>query len=61
MKWELRTLRRFSPTVVLSALFASLLASFRGRAALQLEILVLCHQLGVLHRRVKRPKLTVVD
>jgi len=60
-KTELRTLRRFSPTVVLSALLASLLASFRSRAALQLEILVLRHQLGVLHRSVKRPKLTVVD
>jgi len=61
IKWELRTLRRFSPTVVLSALFASLLASFRSRAALQLEVLALRHQLGVPHRSVKQPKLTVVD
>ncbi|MCP5115600.1 MAG: transposase family protein [bacterium] len=43
------------------ALFASLLASFRGRAALQLELLALRHQLGVLHRSVKRPKLTTAD
>jgi putative transposase len=45
----------------LSALFASLSASFRSRAALQLEILALRHQLGVLHRSVKRPKLTAAD
>ena len=44
-----------------SALFASLLASFRSRAALQLEILALRHQLGVVHRSVKRPKLTAPD
>src|SRR5438128_129500 len=35
--------------------------SFRSRAALQLEILALRHQLGVLHRSVKRPKLTTAD
>jgi hypothetical protein len=43
------------------ALFASVFASFRSRAALQLEILALRHQLGVLHRSVKRPKLTPAD
>jgi putative transposase len=43
------------------ALFASLSASFRSRAALQLEILALRHQLGVLQRSVKRPKLTTAD
>jgi hypothetical protein len=36
-------------------------ASFRSRAALQLEILALRHQLGVLQRSVKQPKLTPVD
>jgi hypothetical protein len=36
-------------------------ASFRSRAALQLEILALRHQLGVLQRSVKRPKLTRAD
>jgi hypothetical protein len=35
--------------------------SFRSRATLQLEILALRHQLGVLNRSVKRPKLTTVD
>jgi transposase InsO family protein len=44
-----------------SALFASLVLSFRNRAALQLEILALRHQLCVLHRSVKRPKLTSFD
>jgi putative transposase len=44
-----------------SALLASLFASFRSRAALQLEILALRHQLGVLQRSVKRPKLTPAD
>ena len=44
-----------------SAFFASLVLSFRSRAALQLEILALRHQLGVLHRSVKRPKLTSSD
>ena len=44
-----------------AALFASLSASFRRRAALQLEILALRHQLGVLQRSVKRPKLTPAD
>jgi transposase InsO family protein len=43
------------------ALIASLSASFRSRAALQLEILALRHQIGVLQRSVKRPKLTLAD
>jgi len=46
---------------VFSAFFASLVLSFRSRAALQLEILALRHQLGVLHRSVKRPTLTSSD
>jgi putative transposase len=44
-----------------SALFASVCAFFRSRAALQLEILALRHQLGVLQRSVDRPKLTPAD
>ena len=36
-------------------------ASFRNRAALQFEILTLRHQLSVLQRSVKRPKLTTAD
>jgi putative transposase len=57
----LRLLRRFSPALVFAALFAAVLASFRNRAALQAGILALRHQLGVLHRSVKRPKLTAAD
>jgi transposase InsO family protein len=45
----------------LSALWAAVFASFRSRAALQLEILALRHSLGVLQRSVKRPKLTPAD
>jgi putative transposase len=46
---------------IFSALFVFFCASFRSRTALQLEILALRHQLGVLQRSVKRPKLTPAD
>jgi putative transposase len=46
---------------VLSALFAAALSLFQTRAALQLEILALRHQLGVLQRSVKKPKLNRFD
>jgi transposase InsO family protein len=46
---------------VFTAFFASLRASLRRRAALQIEILALRHQLGILQRSVKRPKLTATD
>jgi putative transposase len=46
---------------IFTALIASLSAFFRSRAALQLEILALRHQIGVLQRSVKRPKLTPAD
>ncbi len=52
---------RFSFGPLFSALFAFFSASFRSHAALQLEILALRHQLGVLQRSVKRPKLTPAD
>jgi len=42
-------------------LFVTFWASFRSRASLQLEILALRHQLGVLQRSVKRPNLTPAD
>jgi putative transposase len=44
-----------------STLFATFFASFRSRAALQFEILSLRHQLIVLQRSVKRPRLTSAD
>ena len=46
---------------IVSALLATLLTSFRSRTALQMEILSLRHQLGVLQRSVKRPKLKTAD
>jgi len=46
---------------VLTAFIACLGASFRTRATLQLEMLALRHQIGVLQRSVKRPKLTAAD
>ena len=52
---------RFPSKHLLSALLAAFFASFRSRAALQLEILALRQQLSVLQRSVKRPKLTPVD
>jgi transposase InsO family protein len=42
-------------------LAAAASATFKSRAALQIENLALRHQLGVLHRSVKRPKLTPPD
>ena len=46
---------------MLVALVAALSSVFKTRAALQLENLALRHQLGVLHRSVKKPKLTPLD
>jgi putative transposase len=46
---------------VFSAFVVSLALSLRSRAALQLEILALRHQLGVLQRSVTRPNLTTSD
>src|SRR3954447_24130480 len=50
-----------SPMPVLSALFTFLAGSFRSRTALQIEILALRHQLNVLQRSVKRPRLSATD
>jgi putative transposase len=55
------SLRRFSPTAVLSAFCAFVAASLRSQAALQIEILALRHQLNVLQHSVKRPRLSAVD
>ncbi len=46
---------------LLSILLTALSSLFRTRAPLQLENLALRHQLSVLHRSVKRPKLTAAD
>src|SRR5215469_10725309 len=61
--WSLRALRRslLQALNTLHVLAAAASAAFKSRAALQLENLALRHQLGVLHRSVKRPKLTPPD
>jgi len=47
---------------VLSAFFAALSSLFRNDAALQVEILAIRHQIGVLRRSArKRPKLSASD
>src|SRR5919198_5062261 len=61
--WGLCFLRQFF-RLALSALhvsWAAVSAVFKARAALHLENLALRHQLGVLQRSVKRPKLTSAD
>jgi len=61
--WSLRTLRSVL-LLALSAfhvLAAAALSALKSRATLQLENLALRHQLGVLGRSVKRPKLTAAD
>jgi len=61
IKWELWLIIRFRFDPVLRAFVAFLAASLRSRTALQLEILALRHQIGVLQRSVKRPKLNPAD
>src|SRR4030095_9806363 len=61
INWELPFSLRFPSRHLLSALVAAVFASCRSRAALQLEILALRHQLGILQRSVKRPRLTPAD
>ena len=46
---------------ILLALLAVFRSVFRSRAALELENVALRHQLNVLKRSVKRPKLTPAD
>jgi hypothetical protein len=43
------------------AVLAAARDCLRTRAALQMEVLALRHQLNVLQRSVKRPKLTAAD
>ena len=53
--------RLFTVRAGVAALIASLSGWFRSRAALQLEVLALRHQIGVLQRSVKRPQLSTAD
>ena len=61
--WSLRALRQFLRLALsaLNELAAAVSAAFKSRAALQLENLALRHQLGILRRSAKRPKLTSAD
>jgi putative transposase len=61
--WNLRLLRPFLHLALsaLHVLAADLSTAFKPRAALHMENLALRHQLGVLRRSVKRPKLTSAD
>jgi putative transposase len=61
INWELSLIVGLPFGHLFTAFIASLCASFQSRAALQLEILALRHQIGVLQRSVKRPKLTTAD
>jgi transposase InsO family protein len=47
--------------LILTTLLGALGSIFRSRAALELEIIALRHQIGVLQRAHKRPKLTRTD
>src|SRR6516162_3560542 len=49
------------PVPAIRAILAATRDCFRGRASLQIEIIALRHQLHVLERSVKRPKLTASD
>src|SRR4030095_5748954 len=61
--WSLRLLLQLFRLALsgLHVVAAATSAAFKSRAALQLENLALRHQPGVLHRSVKRPKLTSAD
>jgi hypothetical protein len=59
--WELSRIRFFTPTSTLVAVLSLARDCFRTRATLQLEVLALRHQLNVLQRSVRRPKLTAAD
>jgi hypothetical protein len=61
--WSWRVLRQFLHQALsaLHLLAAIASAAFRSRATLHLENLALRHQLGVLRRSVKRPKLSPAD
>ena len=61
--WSLRVLRQFVHLALsaLQVLATAASAAFKSRATLQVENLALRHQLGVLRRSVKRPKLTSAD
>src|SRR5437879_13785581 len=62
-RWGLRRLHnvRALTLEMLTTLVVALSSGFKTRENLQLENLALRHQLGVLHRSVKKPKLIPLD
>ncbi len=62
-RWGLRILHHLRALTLemLTTLVVALSSVFKTRAALQLENVALRHQLGVLRRSVKKPKLTPLD
>src|SRR5688500_4789669 len=61
IQWEMPLIVGLPFGHLFTAFFAALAASLRSRAALQLDILALRHQIGVLQRSVKRPKFKSAD
>ena len=59
--WKLSLIRFVTPASTLMAVLTAARDCLRTRAALQIEVLALRHQLNVLQRSVKRPKLTAAD
>src|SRR5215468_11974680 len=61
--WSLHRLRQFLHLAfnTLHVVAVAVVTALKSRATLQLENLALRHQLGVLRRSVKRPKLTSTD
>jgi hypothetical protein len=62
-KWDLRVVLQILRLALsaFNALAAACSATFKSRAALHLENLALRHQLGVLQRSARRPRLTAAD
>src|SRR6202051_4979036 len=61
INWGLPLIDRFRLGPVLKGVITFAAASFRSRTAPQLEILALRHQICILQRSVKRPKLAAAD
>jgi hypothetical protein len=59
--WQLSLIRFFTSASTLMAILAAVRDCLCTRAALQIEVLALHHQLNVLQRSVKRRKLTAAD
>ena len=61
IRWGLSLIRFLIPASTLRAVLAVARDYLRTHAALQMEVLALRHQLNLLQRSVKRPRLTAAD